>query len=290
MTKIKLPIIFLMIVSAAGCGPQFKKPLKICPGKANAEEAIGVLGGQIKNIVPLTASGDCTIVYQVDGKLHSPESLRLQLRIEPPLDVYLQGGSIIGKTVELGANDREFWMQLWPKEVSTYLWGVWADEGVRQCINEFWLGPETWLETFGIVKVATAADAAGVWELSHKGSFDILSRKTMGGVLTKKVYVYCCDYHVRKIEYFDSQGRAATVIELDDYVPVVKGGDWKVPRKIHIKNSENETLDVELKNVAKGQFNDKQRQLWFQRPNATGFEHVGRMNSACEFVEKASNP
>jgi hypothetical protein len=274
-----------LLISISGCGPQLKLPLKQCPGKATADEAIAELGGQVKNLVPLRASGDCTIAYEADGKLHSPESLQVQVRIEPPLNVYVQGGSIIGKTVELGSNDSQFWMQLHPKEVSTYLWGVWADEGVRQCVNKFWLGPETWLEAFGVVKVAAAADASAVWELSHEGPFDILSRKTASGVLTKKVYIYCCDYRVRKIEYFDRDGRRTAVMELDDYVPVVKGSGWMVPRKLNIKNSKNETLDVELKNVTQGQFNDKQRKLWFQRPMPVGFDHVGRMNADCEFVE-----
>ena len=284
--KVKV-VVGVLTVCLAGCGPALKRPLKPCPGKATTEGAIAALGAQVKNLVPLTASGDCMYIYQADGKPHR-EELRLQLRIEPPTNVYLQGGSIVGKTVELGANDREFWMALKPKEISTYLWGAWADEGVRDCLNKLWLGPKIWLEAFGVVKAASSADASGIWELSHRGAFDILSRKDRSGILTKRVYVYCCDYLIRKIEYFDEGGREAAVMELDDYVPVVKGGGWKVPRMLKITNSKNEILEVQLKNVAKGQFTDKQRNLWFQKPSPEGFEHVGRMNAACEFVEDMS--
>jgi hypothetical protein len=285
MTRLKIAaIIAVCTVCLAACGPQMKLPFKICPGKPTADEAIAALGSQVKNVVPLTASGDCTYTYEADGKLH-PESLRVQVRIEPPMNVYLQGGSIIGKTVELGANDSEFWITLRPEKISTYLWGTWTDEGVRTCLDKLWFGPKTWLEAFGVFKPATSADASAIWELSHQGSYDILTRKTRSGILTRRLHIYCCDYLPRKIEYFDEQGRPAAVMDLDDYVPVVKGGGWQVPRKLKITNNKNETIDVELKNVARGQFTDKQRQLWFNRPPAEGFEHVGRMNADCQFVE-----
>jgi hypothetical protein len=289
MVKSKtIPIFVLLAICMAGCGPQVKKPLKLCPGKATAEESITALGGQGKNLMPLTASGDCTIVIDVDGKLQPSEGLRVQVRIEPPANVYLQGSSILGKAVELGANDSEFWFTLRPKDIRMYMWGAWADEGVRECLDKLWMGPRTWLEAFGIVKVVSSADASGIWELSHEGPFDILSRKDRSGRMTKKVYIYCCDYLVRKIEYFDDKGREAAVVELDDYVAVVKGGGWKVPRNIHIQNSKSEIIDVELKNVEKGQFDDKQRQRLFNKPTTEGFEHVGKMNSACEFAEEPS--
>jgi hypothetical protein len=286
----------ILAVSLAGCGPQITKALKICPGKATTEEAITALGRQVKNLVPLRASGECTYVYDVNGRKHE-ERLNVQARIEPPADVYLQGGSIIGKVVELGANDREFWLELRPKEISTYLWGVWADEGVRACLSKLWIGPQTWLEAFGMTKAVSSADVSGTWELSHEGPFDILSRKSRSGILTKRVYIYCCDYLIRKIEYFDDAGNEAMVVELDDYVPVsgwhgqkrsvaMISSEWKVPRKINIKNSKNEMVDVELKNVAEGQFNDTQRKLWFNRPVPQGFDHIGRMTSACDFVEQ----
>lgn len=287
MVKTKLIIILsVLAVCLAGCGPQAKKPLKLCPGKATAEEAIAALGGQVKYLVPLKASGDCTYVYDVNGKPHL-EQLQVQVRIEPPTNVYLQGGSIIGKVVELGANDREFWMAIRPK-ISTYLWGTWADDGVRECLNKLWQGPQTWLEAFGVVKAVSSADASGIWELTHEGPFDVLSRKNRNGVLTKRVYVYCCDYLIRKIEYFDEQGREAAVTELDDYAAVVKGGGWKVPRMIKITGGENEMVSVELSNVGKAQFTDKQRQVIFRRPKAEGFDHIGKMNAACEFIEQST--
>jgi hypothetical protein len=274
----------ILVVCMAGCGTKAPRPLKLCPGKATADEAIAALGGQVKNLTSLKASGDCWYVYDANGKKRE-EQLRVQVRIEPPLNVYLQGSSIIGKAVELGANDRQFWMALKPKEISTYLWGAWGDEGVRQCLDKMWLGPNVWLEAFGVIKAASSADAA-VWELSHEGPFDILSRKDRGGRLTKKVYIYCCDYLVRKIEYFDEQGRETAVTELDDYVAVVKGGGWKVPRMVKVTGGKGEMVTIELSDVGKAQFSDKQRQLLFERPTPEGFEHVGKMSSACEFVEE----
>jgi hypothetical protein len=277
----------LLVVCMAGCGPEVKRPLNLCPGKATADEAIAALGGQGKNLLPLKASGNCWYVYDANGKKRE-EQLRVQVRIEPPLNVYVQGSSIIGKAVELGANDRQFWMSLKPKEISTYLWGQWGDEGVRQCLEKLWLGPNIWLEAFGVIKPASSADAAGTWELSHDGPFDILSRKDRGGRLTKRVSIYCCDYLVRKIEYFDQQGRETAVTELDDYVVVVKGGGWKVPRMVKISGGKQEMVTIELSDVGKAQFTEKQRQVLFERPKPEGFEHVGKINSICEFVEEQS--
>jgi hypothetical protein len=290
MVKTKFAVtLIILIVFAAGCGPQVKKPLKLCPGKATVEEAIAALGGQVKNLVPLKASGDCWYVYDANGKKRE-EQLRVQVRVEPPLNVYLQGSSIIGKAVELGANDRQFWMSLKPKEISTYVWGQWSDTGVRQCLDKLWLGPKTWLEAFGVVKVISGADAAGTWELSHQGPFDVLSRKDHSGKLTKKVYIYCCDYLVRKIEYFDEQGRETAVTELDNYTAVVKSGGWKVPQMIKITGGKGEMITIELSDVGKAQFTDKQRQILFERPKPEGFEHVGKINSTCEFVEESGRP
>ena len=287
MTKIQRIswCIAFLSIALTGCGPQVKKMLKLCPGKATAEEAIAALGEHSKDIIPFKAAGECTYVYDVNGKPH-PEPLRIQVRIEPPINVYLQGGSIVGKAVEIGANDREFWLSLKPKEISTYLWGTWADGGVRQCLDKLWIGPRTWLEAFGVVKTASLADAAGKWDLSHEGPFDILSRKDRNGMLTKKVYIYCCDYLVRKIEYFDEQQRKTAVTELDDYAAVVKGGGWKVPRMIKITGGKDEMVTIELSDVGKAQFTDKQRQVLFERPKPEGFEHVGKINSTCDFVEE----
>ncbi|MDO8303024.1 MAG: hypothetical protein Q7T18_07270 [Sedimentisphaerales bacterium] len=290
MTKLKSTTIFaLLAVCMVGCGPEVKKPLRLCPGKATAEEAIAALGGQVKYLVPFKASGDCIYVYDANGRKRE-EQLRVMVRIEPPAKVYLQGGSVIGKAVLLGANDSEFWLALMPKEISAYMWGVWSDDGVRDCLDKLWLGPKLWLEAFGVVKAASIADVSGIWELSHEGPFDILSRKNAAGKVTKRVSIFCCDYRIRKIEYFDEQCRELAVTELDDYVPVVKGGGWYVPRMVKITGGKREMVRVELSEVEKTQFTDKQRHVLFERPTSEGFEHVGRMNAACEFVDESHTP
>lgn len=290
MTKKLMTAAAILAICMAGCGPKMRKPLKLCPGKATAEDAIAALGSQTKNIMPLKASGQCVCVYDVNGRPHPSESLRVQVRIEPPMNVYLQGGSIIGKVIELGANDTEFWMAVKPKEVSTYTWGSWNDVGVRQCLDQLWYGPRTWLEAFGVFKAASSADAAAVWELAHDGPFDILTRKNQSGMLTKKVYIYCCDYLIRKIEYFDDAGRIAATTELDDYVPAVKGGGWKVPKMIKVTGPKDEMVTVELSDISKAQFTDKQRKVIFQRPSSEGFEHVERVTGACEIIEQGHRP
>jgi hypothetical protein len=275
--------ILVLAVCITGCGPQKIKPLRICPGKTTVDAAIAALNSQSENVVPFKAAGDCTYFYDANGKKRK-EQLRLMVRIEPPDKIYIQGGTIVGKTVILGSNEREFWLALMPKEISTYIWGDWNDEGVKQCIDSLWIGPGVWRDAFGIINISK--DSEIVWELSHQGPFDILSQKNKSGTLRKRLYVYCCDYHIRKIEYFDRRGNQIALAEFENYSSVVKNNKWMVPRKLEISGPKQESISVELTDIGMARFTDKQRQILFERPIPTGFEHVEKMNSACEFVEQ----
>ena len=266
-----------------GCSPQRIRPLRICPGKNSVTSAINSVNSRSEGTLPFKAAGDCSYFYEVNGKIRH-EQLRLTMRVEPPDKIYVQGASIIGKAVVLGSNEHEFWLQLTPKEISTYIWGEWNDENVKECASNLWLGPGVWLEAFGIIQISSTG--SGSWELSNEGPYDILSQKDAAGVLRKKVYIYSCDYRVRKIEYFDRQGNKSAVTELDKYTPIVNGSDWMVPRILNITSGGAEKISVELTKVTDANFTEKQRKLLFKRPLPIGFEYIKKINSECEFEEE----
>lgn len=133
------------------------------------------------------------------------------------------------------------------------------------------IDPRTLLEAFGMSEV----DAEQDWSLSNEGAFDILTRLDDGAV-TKKIHIYSCQYHVSKIELFDSKGRVAACAELDSYEEVSEG--FYVPVWIKVTTfTQDEARDplaitLRLKSV---QASKKWPGIIFKRPPPRGFKNVG---------------
>lgn len=205
------------ILIAAGCAPQISRPTKICPGKVSVDETLAALQEQSQNAVPLKANGKSRLVFYVEGKKKpQKEEFDVKLRVNPPGEIYLQGDkSIMAKAIVLASNEREFWLSIRPKEISTHIWGKWAEQNSAGGLV---INPRTLLEALGIGQI----DANEDWSLSNEGPFDVLTKQEQG-VTTKKIHIYCCDHTTRKIELFDSQGQPAALAELDRYQEVSEG-------------------------------------------------------------------
>ena len=105
--------------------------------------------------------------------------------------------------------------------------------------------------------------------------------------MTKRVHIYNCDYSVRKIEYFDDQGRTLVVAELDKYKD--PGNEVEVPTVIRFVRSDSrgreESFRIRLDSVkAVKPFGRKSDKL-FAPPTPRGFEHVYRIVDG-EMVEE----
>lgn len=274
-TKLMLSAATVILI-LAGCAPKIQKPTEICPGKQSVNEALAALQANSRNIVPFRANGDCYLEYYPEGKTKpSSENLIVQqLWVDPPVNVYLQGDKRpIPRAMILGSNDREFWLAIRPKEISLYAWGQWSDQDFSEgpAIN-----PRTLLEALGIGKI----DAEQDWSLSNKGPYDILAKRERG-VMTKKIYIFNCDYRVRKIEFFDAKSQAATIAELDRYEEVSEG--FWIPALIKVvtySQSEREkpfTFTLNLRRIRPTDITQQQRNYLFKRRPPEGFKNVVRI-------------
>jgi len=271
-----MPGRFVLSVAAAalilsGCESRILERMEICPGKGSVSEALAALQSHSQNMAPLKADGQCRMEYYVEGKKKpQSENLSVKLWVDPPHNIYLQADkAVIPKAVVLGSNEDEFWLAIRPKEISRYYWGKWSDQDTSEGPV---MNPRTLLEALGIWEVDTEQD----WSLSNEGAFDILSKRE-NGVITKKIYVYSCEYRVRRIEFFDSNGRPVAGAELDKYEEVSDG--FFVPGVIEVTTLGQQTEDslsiaINLQSVKPAEITEQRRNLLFGRQKPRGFKHV----------------
>ncbi len=268
----------LFIVAAilifAGCAPEIQKPIEVVPGKESVAEALSVLKARSQKAVPLKARGRCLLQYYDAGKKkHKKESLTVLVLVKPPVEIYLQGdATLVPKAIVLGSNEREFWLSIRPG-ISTYWWGQWSEQDSSEGLL---INPKTLFEALGFAEIKAEEN----WSLSNEGAFDVLTRRERG-VVIKKIYIYSRDYLVKKIEYFDLQGKAMAYTELEGYREVSDG--FFVPALIKIitygqskgKDSLNITLD--LKFIGPKTITEGMQNFYFNRRPPQGFKHEYRI-------------
>ncbi|MHC4757903.1 MAG: hypothetical protein ACYTE8_04535, partial [Planctomycetota bacterium] len=174
--------------------------------------ALQALNNAAENAAAIKAHGQCLLKYQSEGK---KEKLNFPLKLwaQPSDSFYLQGDiAFDARALIVGSNEQEFWLSAKPKEISGYWWGRWAD-GNRT--EDLLISPKMLLEVLGISPIHYHATQA--WTLSNDGVFDLLTQIDASGKLRQKIYIYCCDYTIRKVEYFDVNEELAAVVELDDF-------------------------------------------------------------------------
>ncbi len=267
----------------SGCAPEIREPVEVVPGKETVAEALSVLKARSQNAVPLLAKGRCVLKYFDEDKKERKESLPMvRVVVNPPVEIYLQGdATLVPKAIVLGSNEREFWLALKPKEISTYWWGQWSEQVSSEGLT---INPRTVLEAIGVVEIKAEEN----WSLSNQGAFDILTRRERG-VVIKKIYIYSRDYLVRKIEYFDSDGQAVAYTELGDYKEVSDG--FLVPALIKIiaygQNNGEESLSIELdiKSIGPKEITEGMQNFYFNRPKPRGFKHV-LVNEGGKWIEQ----
>ena len=255
----------------AGCAPQKREAIRVCPGKGSAAEALSVLRSHSENATPLKANGQCRLQYHVeDDNKPKKESFPVKLWVNPQTDIYLQGDiAFDAKGIVLGSNENEFWLLMKPKEISSYWWGKWSQ---KSSFGKLTINPKLLLEALGIATVGSEEN----WSLSNEGPFDVLT-KQKGQNESRKIYISNCDYLVRKIEYLD-KGRVIVVTELDKYKEVSK--DFFAPSVIKIVNQtddgdkDSDSITLNLKSIKPVNFTERQRKILFARPQPRGFEHI----------------
>jgi len=267
----------------AGCAPEIQEPIEVVPGKESVAEALSVLKARSQNAVPLRARGRCLLrYYDADKKKHKKESLTVLVLVKPPVEIYLQGdATLVSKAIVLGSNEREFWLLMRPKEISTYWWGQWSEQDSSEGLL---INPQTLFEALGVAEIKAEEN----WSLSNEGAFDVLTRRERG-VVIKKIYIYRRDYLAKKILYFDSSGQAVAFTELDDYKEVSEG--FFVPASIKIiafgQNHGEESLSIklDLKSVKPEEFSERKQNFFFNPPPQGGFKHI-LINEGGKWIEQ----
>jgi hypothetical protein len=259
----------LVMMIFGGCAGQMQKAVRVCPGKGTTAELLSLLRVQLENAKPLKADGQCLLQYYDENRKPKRENFPVKLWVNPPAEIYMQGDVAFDpKGVILGSNEDEFWLAVRLKEVSSYWWGRWSE---RDYPEKLMISPKLVLEALGAV---AKGDEEG-WSLSKEGAFDVLTKKE-NGVVTKKIYINTCDYSVRKIEYFNGDGRAAIVMVLGKYKEISK--NFFVPGVVKIVNraggNKGNSVQITLSSVKPTNFTDKQRRRLFVRPQPQGFEHI----------------
>ena len=256
----------------SGCAPELKHPTRVCPGKQSASQSLDSLRLTSESIVPLKATGRCVARFYVEDKVHH-ESFPVTLWVNPPAQIRLHGDVFLNpRGIVLGSNEREFWLAIKPKEISTYHWGLWSEQNSSQSII---INPKILLEALGIVPPGSDE----TWSLSNEGVFDVLTKRNDQGRIVKKVYIHNCDYQVFKIEYFNVDGEVMAIAELYKYKEMSEG--FFVPRVIKIvtyaQEGREDSVIITLKSVKPYKFDKKKQDFYFNRREPKGFKHIYRI-------------
>jgi hypothetical protein len=272
-------LIFLIL---SGCAIEPPKPIEVVPGKASVSEALSVLKARSEKAVPLLARGSCVFeFYDPEKKKRKKEQLAVLVLMQPPIEIYLQGdATFLKKALILGSNEREFWLLLKPKEVSTYWWGTWSEQ---ESYEGFIINPLTLFEALGFFEIGSERN----WSLSSKGIYDVLTQRSRG-VVVKRMHISKHGYLINKIEYFDSAGRALAMAELKNYRKLA--GGFYVPASIKIVTYKQEGgaeplgITFNLSTIKPKTLSERQQTV-FNRPPAEGFENVLRNEGGKWFKE-----
>ncbi len=261
-------VVFLFI---AGCTPPREKQWLLCPGTGSAAESIGKLGDDSQSMTSFRMNGRCKSRFYEEGKKYE-ENFGVKLWVQPPEKIRMQGDIFLDpKGIVLGANEDEFWFSIKP-ELSSYLWGEWSEQDSS---SAGLINPATLLEALGLLEI----DDEEQWTLSKEGAFDVLTKVDSKGSPVKKVYIYCCDYLVRKIEYYGKDDKPALVAELDGYRRLKD--DFYVPssvKMITFDSQGNENFfEMTFGTPKLYEFSDKQIKALVGRPEPRGFKNVYRM-------------
>ena len=256
-----------------GCVIEPPKPPEFIPGKESVTEALSVLKARSQNAVSLLARGRCVFeYYDPENKKRKKEKLEVTVLMKPPVELYLQGDvTLVPKAIILGSNEREFWLLMRPKEISTYWWGTWSGQNSAEGLM---INPRTLFEALGFLE--TGADEN--WSLSNKAAFDVLIQRNRG-VVIKKIRISRRDYLISEIEYYDSKGQALALAELEDYKEISEG--FFVPASIKIiaydqdNSAEPLGITLNLKTIKPKEFTERHQKV-FERPPPQGFDHILR--------------
>lgn len=271
----KILVCVLLLMVPAGCAPKMRmgKLTKVCQGKDSTQQSLAMLLMYADQAEPLKGNGRCVIRFYEEVK-RQKKSFGVKIWYNPPSQLRLQGDVAFNpKGIVLGTNVDEYWLAMKPKEIgNSFVWGKWSQASDSYGLK---ISPERLLEAFGMIEV----ESVELWSLENEGVYDVLVKQDTSQNIRKKIYVYNCDYKVRKIEYFDEASKPVGIVEIGRYQQV--GDSFSVPSIIYITSfNDDGTKDlfsIKLRSIKPKEFSDEKIEAFFERPEPDGFKSVYRI-------------
>ncbi len=256
-------------VTLSGCAPEKPEPVRQCPGKSSTQQALAELRSSAAKLRSFVAYGDGRVSFYED-KEDEPRNEKIptiKLWFEPPGNLRFWGDVAFNpRGLDVGSNQREFWLAAKPKEIgNVYIWGLWSEQADA---TGMLLSPKVLLAALGVIE----AEDDELWTFTPDKSGDVLVLHDAEGRPVRKVYVDNCQYRIGSIEYFNREQELTVTLELGDYQNI---GGMFVPAAIKIINHNydgtEDTFEIRLKSVKPA---DRIKEGVFVRPDTKGFKEI----------------
>jgi hypothetical protein len=276
--------LFLVLLAAilplVGCpGPGTHKPPSVpIQGMGSIEAAAAALAAHKAGVIPVKAYGKLKYIYTENGE-RKEENIDANLRFIPPNRLFFNATTGVGEAIRLGSNEKEFWLQMKPKEISRYYWGTWKQ--LDGCSSNLLISPESMLDALGMVNVDSS------WMLMGYDGQDMLVKFGDDNRITKRIFVNRKGYLVSRIEYYDDQESKTLTVDMSDYKPV--GGGSPIPTKINITDYDIGEVKAKIEiTLKKPRFLKPEdiRESLFERPLPKRFKLIFKMGDNCMFEEQ----
>jgi len=259
---------------AGGCVSQVSAPAKVGPGKADVAAALDALRGQARAAVPFRANGQCRIGFLVESCRTRRFNLPVNVWVNPPSEVYMQGlapGGPQGK-VFLGTNEREYWLGIRP-DINTFWWGEWSKAAGA---DDLPVSPRAVFESLGVAASDLGRTDPDRWILSARAGQDVLTWTDDAGRPAKRLFVERRGCRIARIEYLDQAGQVRVGVDLKRYEPVAQG--FFVPSRISItaydRGRRIQWATLTLGSFLERTYNEQFRDRYFVRPEPVDFDTV----------------
>lgn len=234
----------------------------------SVNEAISGVRANQENSQPFKAIGKCKAKFFSGGHGYD-EKFSVKLWISPPNRLRFHGDVFFDpRGIDLGANEKFFWLVTKPKEIRSYQWGQWSKTTKFQNMI---INPAQLLEAFGLL--ADMSDENTTLASLHRS--DLLVRKDFMGRYKDRIYIDNRSRMISKIEYFDANNEIILITELSNYKKIADS--FKIPMSIRIisnpKASVEEMVDIKitLRSVKVGKIKDA---IFLNRPKTKGFKRI----------------
>lgn len=256
------------LILTIGCGRE--KPVEIvrqCPGKKSVHQALDAMSSSADKLQSFLAYGEGRVTFYEEGK-DEPRNEKIptvKLWFAPPGNMRFWGDVAFNpRGLDVGSNEREFWLAAKPKEIGNiYIWGQWDEQTDEMGLL---FSPKILLAALGVI------DTDALWAFTPGKSSDILLLYDENGRVQRKVVIDNCDYRISGIDFYDNRGVLAIKLELGDYRQI---GEMVVPGEIRIINlnsdGSEDTFEIRLKSI---KLDDKIKAAVFERPDTKGFGEI----------------